>query len=119
MKFQFQAGQETESQTGSHRTHCHVAKDGSAAFDAARKNPRVDSSLHFEYLGVVEEHGTMMRHFRAWYSDEFGNMAFGTSQERADYWDDANNLRPMRLMTGGDVVVFDSVDAVSDSAVEA
>merc|ERR1712127_1030953 len=64
------------------------------------------------------EHGKVMRHFRAWYSDEFENIAFGTSQEWADYWDDANNLRPMRLMTGGEVTVFDSVDAVSDSDVE-
>merc|ERR1712127_976531 len=114
MKFQVQ-----DKEAGvSHRTHCHVATDASAAFDAARKDPKVDSNLHFQYLGVVEEHGKVMRHFRAWYSDEFENIAFGTSQEWADYWDDANNLRPMRLMTGGEVVVFDSVDAVSDSDVE-
>jgi len=120
MKFQVQEGKEAGQEAGvSHRTHCHVAKDASAAFDAARKDPKVDSSLHFQYLGVVEEHGKVMRHFRAWYSDEFENAAFGTSQEGVDYWDDANNLRPMRLMTtGGTVVVFDSVDAVSDSHVE-
>merc|ERR1712127_467983 len=120
MKFQVQEEKEAGQEAGvSHRTHCHVATDASAAFDAARKDPKVDSTLHFQYLGVVvEEHGKVMRHFRAWYSDEFENMAFGTSREWADYWDDANNLRPMRLMTGGEVVVFDSVDAVSDSDVE-
>jgi len=118
MKFQVPKEKTGQEAGVSHRTHCHVATDASAAFDAARKDPKVDSTLHFQYLGVVEEHGKVLRHFQAWYSDEFENMAFGTSREWADYWDDANNLRPMRLMTGGEVVVFDSVDAVSDSDVE-
>lgn len=100
------------------RTHCHVSKDASAAFDSARSDPKIDSELHFQYLGVVEDSGNMLRHFRAWYSDDFQRAATGTSQRTMDYWDSASTMEAARIMYDREVVIFQSVDAVSESAVE-
>merc|ERR1712159_38924 len=92
--------------------------DASAAFDSARSDPKIDSELHFQYLGVVEDNGNMLRHFRAWYSDDFQRAAAGTSQRTMDYWDSASTMEAARIMYDREVVIFQSVDAVSESAVE-
>merc|ERR1719313_781686 len=52
------------------RTHCHAASETELPtefkFDSDTQH---DDESHFQYVGLVEEHGTMLRHFRKSYKN--------------------------------------------------
>merc|ERR1712196_445620 len=116
-KFQIQ-----RNNSKAQRTHCHDANetelhtefksDNDFHFDAQH-----DDESQFQYLGLVEEHGTMLRHFQKSYKN-VANTSDAIAPAPTDYWDDAFTLQPKRIMRGGEIINFDSIDAISDFDIE-
>merc|ERR1719502_1568325 len=116
-KFQIQ-----RNNSKTQRTHCHDANetelhtefksDNDFHFDAQH-----DDESQFQYLGLVEEHGTMLRHFQKSYKN-VANTSDEIAPAPTDYWDDAFTLQPRRIMNGWKIINFESIDAVSDFEVE-
>jgi len=91
------------------RSHCEVSK---------RKMQSDPYDWAFEYLGVNEEDGQVLRHFRARVLTLDGTDAIARSV--IEFWDVAESMQPHRQISGGtEVVVYDSFKIVSDSDVEA
>jgi len=81
----------------------------------------VDTSMHFEFLGLAEEGGSMYRHFRMMSTDAFLTWmeAVSTSERPADayyeYWDSAETLAPYRLLTpDGSIIIFEATTQDAD-----
>merc|ERR1719240_630655 len=97
------------------RSHCMVGKDENQKANlAAHNNNKLDSDWHFEYMGVNEEDGQVLRHFRIMLSSEFTKYVFGDDSKAslldfAEFWDVAETMQPQRLILGDTgITVFES-----------
>jgi len=86
------------------------------------KKIKADSDMHFEYVGMEEETGSMLRHFRMTRSHEFLVEMAGDDVKTGvtEFWDDAQTLQPRRLVElDGTVTMFASTKAsLSDADIE-
>jgi len=89
------------------------------------KETKAAPDLHFEYVGMEEEAGSMLRHFRATKSSEFlvemmGDTSTNVKRAVTEFWDDAQTLQPHRTVNSeGTVLMVTSMRAsLSDAAVE-
>jgi len=103
--------------------HCVATKEEDQKNQAkAKADPAVDSDLHMEFLGVVQEEGKVLRHWR-WYSSKSLTKAQGGKGYFAgEFWDFADTLVPYRTLdsTSGSVYVVESFSAkCTDADVQA
>merc|ERR1711988_837148 len=82
-----------------------------------RLDTQNDENVDFKYLGLVEENGTVLRHFQKSYKNP-EKTSDETVRSTTDYWDDASTLQPKRMVNGGEIIIFESIDAISDFEVE-
>jgi len=80
----------------------------------AKADPNVDSDLHLEFLGLVQEDGKVLRHWR-WYSSESMTKATGggSGYFYGEFWDFADTLIPYRTIesASGAISVVESYSA--------
>jgi len=86
------------------------------------KEIKADSDMHFEYIGMEEEGGIMLRHFRMTKNQDF-LFEMGGDQVKTgvtEFWDDAQTLQPRRIVgLDGTVTMFLSTKpSLSDADVE-
>lgn len=86
------------------------------------KKSKADPDMHFEYVGMEEETGSMLRHFRMTRSHEFLVEVAGDDVKTGvtEFWDDAQTLQPRRIVDlDGTVTMFESIKAsLSDADIE-
>lgn len=81
------------------------------------EDPAMNTTMHFEYLDLIEENGRFYRHFRMMPSDQLLAQQNGVIAEDErpasafyEFWDDSETLQPYRMLTpGGLMMMFDSV----------
>jgi hypothetical protein len=69
------------------------------------EDPHTNTSLHFEYLDLIQENGRFYRHFRLMPSDQLVAQQNGMKPEEErdsykyyEYWDDSETLEPYRML---------------------
>jgi len=106
--------------TNKTRSHCVVSNEHHPDVVA---DDKMDTDFHFEYLGINEENGRVLRHFRLSLGADYTRHMYGegetadTTQVTMDFWDVAETMQPYRMvssLTVDTVVVFESSKIVSD-----
>jgi len=83
------------------RSHCNNEFDQAEKTNAAAINDdKVDTDWHFEYMGMSEENGRVLRHFRLGLSSEYVQHMWGENSLYFHYWDVADDLQPARIAFG-------------------
>jgi len=103
---------------GGTRTHCDVDHLlWVQTQKAVEEDSSVDSDMHFEYMDMFQENGTMLRHFRMMPKEAFLSYMGATdptlrpAEAYTEYWDFADTLAPYRLLTAsGSLILFDSYE---------
>merc|ERR1711937_171030 len=97
------------------RSHCRrTENDPAVKLTQDAKNNKIDSDWHFEYMGINEEDGRVLRHFRLMLSPEYASSLYGEAStssltHTAHFWDVAETMQPNRLQIGDSLVaIFDS-----------
>ena len=100
--------------------------DDSAGKEESAKKSGADTKMHFEFVGLsAEGNGVAYRKFRMMPAKDFliymgAEEATKKPSTTFEYWDNAADLQPHRLVTpDGTVVVYDDVqEATTDADVE-
>merc|ERR1712196_764260 len=115
-----QLSQEFQVSANETKSHCVSRLERKKA-----EKTKAAPDLHFEYVGMEEEAGIMLRHFRATKSSEFliemmGDTSTNVKRAVTEFWDDAQTLQPHRTVNSeGTVLMVTSMRAsLSDAAVE-
>jgi len=76
----------------------------------AMADPNTDTDVHLQYLGLVQEDGNILRHWKWTYGESFTKSKGATGQMGGEYWDFAETLMPYRTLTWttGSIVVTES-----------
>jgi hypothetical protein len=100
------------------RSHCVVSREPKVAVVT---DDKIDTDFHFEYLGINEENGRVLRHFRLALGADYARAMYGESADATqvymNFWDVAETMQPYRLvssLTVDSVIVFESSKIVSD-----
>jgi len=64
----------------------------------AMSDPNTDTDLHLQYLGLVQEDGNILRHWKWSYAESFSKTKGVSGQMGGEYWDFTETLMPYRTL---------------------